>query len=84
MAYGRRSFGLDEYDNGHTPGSAGTLYNGSDMEDRRMGRLAQVLARSPYMQQVTLALAAVHFRIILQWRPGYQGPFLGRIIFKAS
>ncbi|XP_033642798.1 uncharacterized protein LOC117302922 [Asterias rubens] len=51
MAYGRRSFGLDEYDNGHTPGSAGTLYNGSDMEDRRMGRLAQVLARSPYMQQ---------------------------------
>ena len=30
-----------------------------------------------------VALAALLFRIILQWRPGYQGPFLGRKIFKS-
>ena len=30
-----------------------------------------------------LAMAALHFPIILQCRPGYQGPFLGRKMFKA-
>ena len=29
-------------------------------------------------------LVAVHFRIIQQWHPGYQGPFLGWKIFKAD